>query len=343
MPAHDAIRSEILRLADRDLDRYDFVREATRVLRRAVPFDAVAGVWFDPETGLPVDEWIDNSLVGGTGSRLPEIRLRETDITAFRQLAASGRPVVSTSEATGGTLDRRPHGVGDELRSVYSGDSGVWCGYVLYRERGAPDFTGEDVDLIASLNGGPPDIQRVRLQQDLSSDVGDGDPGLLLLDDRDGVEMTDAAAAVWLDELGAGRRLPVVVSAVARRAREIASGDRGLAATARTRTASGRWISVRGWVLQNDSETRTAITLEPARRSELAELLADAYGLTARERRVSRLVAQGLTNAAIAARLYLSIYTVQDHLKAIFEKLDVSNRGQLVARLFLDPYGRSAG
>jgi len=29
--------------------------------------------------------------------------------------------------------------------------------------------------------------------------------------------------------------------------------------------------------------------------------------------------------------------------QAIFEKLDVSNRGQLVARLFLDPYQRSTG
>ena len=103
MPAHDAIRGEILRLADRDLDRYGFAREGARVLRRAVPFDAIAGVWFDPETGLPVDEWIDNSLAGGAGSRLPEIGLHEADITAFRQLAASGRPAASMSEATGGT------------------------------------------------------------------------------------------------------------------------------------------------------------------------------------------------------------------------------------------------
>ena len=100
---------------------------------------------------------------------------------------------------------------------------------------------------------------------------------------------------------------------------------------------------MRGWVLQNGSEARTAITLEPARRPELADLLAEAYGLTARERRVSKLVAQGLPNAAIGARLYLSTYTVQDHLKAIFEKLGVSSRGQLVARLFLDPYQGSAG
>jgi DNA-binding CsgD family transcriptional regulator len=346
MPAHEAIHGEILRLADRDLDRYGFAREAARVLRRAVPFDAMAGVWFDPETGLPVDEWIDNSLAGGAGSRLPEIGLHETDIAAFRQLAASGRSAASLSEATGGTLDRsrRPRGLGDELRSVNFRDSGIWCGYVMYRERGAPDFAAREVDLIASLNRACRDLHPARLRQDLSSDVGDGDPGLLLLDDQDGVEMANPAAAAWLDELRARRRrLPVVVSAVARRAREIAAGDNGGAATARARTASGRWITVRGWVLQNGSEARTAITLEPARGPELAELLAEAYGLTARERRVSKLVAQGLPNAAIAARLYLSTYTVQDHLKAIFEKLDVSNRGQLVARLFLDPFQRSAG
>jgi DNA-binding CsgD family transcriptional regulator len=156
--------------------------------------------------------------------------------------------------------------------------------------------------------------------------------------------MANAAAGAWLDELRARRRrLPLVVTAVARRAREIASGDSDLAATARARTADGRWVFVRGWVLRNGTAARTAITLEPARAPELGELLAEAYGLTARERRVSELVAEGLPNAAIAARLYLSVYTVQDHLKAIFEKLDVSNRGQLVARLFLDPYQRSAG
>jgi DNA-binding CsgD family transcriptional regulator len=51
---------------------------------------------------------------------------------------------------------------------------------------------------------------------------------------------------------------------------------------------------------------------------------------------VTQLVAQGLRTAEIAAQLYLSTYTVQDHLTAIFEKLDVSSRGQLVARLFVD-------
>jgi DNA-binding CsgD family transcriptional regulator len=53
---------------------------------------------------------------------------------------------------------------------------------------------------------------------------------------------------------------------------------------------------------------------------------------------VTRLVARGLATDAIAARLYLSPWTVQDHLKAIFEKVGVSTRGELVARLFFDHY-----
>jgi DNA-binding NarL/FixJ family response regulator len=62
--------------------------------------------------------------------------------------------------------------------------------------------------------------------------------------------------------------------------------------------------------------------------------LADAYELTERERAVTRLVALGLQTNAIAAQLHISQWTVQDHLKAIFSKVGVANRGELVARIF---------
>jgi DNA-binding CsgD family transcriptional regulator len=194
-----------------------------------------------------------------------------------------------------------------------------------------------DVNLLASLSGECPDVQRVSLERDLSADASDRERGLLLLGDGDAIELGDAAAEAWLDELrDDGRRLPVVVTAVAERARAIESGHSDVPATARARARSGRWVLVRGSVVGRRPDALTAITLEPVRAPALAELIAEAFGLTSRERHVTLLVAQGLSTAEIAARLYLSTYTVQDHLKAIFEKLDVSSRGQLVAKLFID-------
>ena len=76
--------------------------------------------------------------------------------------------------------------------------------------------------------------------------------------------------------------------------------------------------------------------MEEARPPELAPLIADAYGFTERERLVTELVARGYSTGQIAARLHLSAYTVQDHLKAIFDKSGTGSRGELVARLFVD-------
>jgi DNA-binding CsgD family transcriptional regulator/tetratricopeptide (TPR) repeat protein len=53
--------------------------------------------------------------------------------------------------------------------------------------------------------------------------------------------------------------------------------------------------------------------------------------LTATERAVSRLVAEGLTNGAVAKGLYISPHTVNSHLRHVFAKLDVSNRVALAA------------
>jgi DNA-binding CsgD family transcriptional regulator len=308
--APDAVRGEILRLADSGLGFQEFARAVMRVLRRAVPFDSVAVVAFDPGTGVPVDTWSD-----------APIELHEADVEDFRQLADSGRRAARQS---------------GELRAVCLGDTGMWGAILLRRGPGAPGFTTRDVDLLASLSGTHPEVQRAKLERSLAACTGDRDPGLLLLDDEDGVDMANAGATAWLDDLpDHGRRLPVVVTAVAERARAVASGHSHGPASARVRAASGCWVLVSGSVVRNGTRARTAVTLEPARAPELAEIIANAHGLTARERGVTKLVAQGLPTAAIAARLHLSAYTVQDHLKAIFEKLGVTSRGELVAMLFL--------
>lgn len=54
------------------------------------------------------------------------------------------------------------------------------------------------------------------------------------------------------------------------------------------------------------------------------------YSLSAREREVLRLIAEGLTSREIAGRLFLSANTVERHRANIMEKLELHNRAQLV-------------
>jgi DNA-binding NarL/FixJ family response regulator len=63
--------------------------------------------------------------------------------------------------------------------------------------------------------------------------------------------------------------------------------------------------------------------------------------LTEREREILRLLASGLSNAAIADRLYLAEGTVRNHVTNIFAKLDVTDRAQATALAWR--YGLAGG
>jgi non-specific serine/threonine protein kinase len=120
------------------------------------------------------------------------------------------------------------------------------------------------------------------------------------------------AAATAMRARAGGAFQPVFRS---RAERVRALGDAKLGAQAKRLWAEGERLDV---------EQATALAFGSAPRRT-----ATAAGLSTRELEVAQLVSGGLANKAIAARLHLSVRTVEAHVRHILAKLGLDNRTQL--------------
>jgi DNA-binding NarL/FixJ family response regulator len=77
---------------------------------------------------------------------------------------------------------------------------------------------------------------------------------------------------------------------------------------------------------------QTPETPEEASAVERAGLFARSFALTRREKELLGHLLEGLDTRGVAEVMFLSEYTVQDHLKAIFGKVGVRSRRALVSR-----------
>jgi DNA-binding CsgD family transcriptional regulator len=340
----------------------DLFAKASDHLRRLIPYDA--GVWIatDPTTGLPTAPTstlnMEHACRADTCLRVWELEFLADDFVPFRDLARAPTPAAGLHAATGGRPTRsaryrefmEPNDFDDELRGVLRVSGGAWASICLYRESGRGPFGEADTDLLASLSeplGSA--VRELARKQEHWLDHGPRGPGLLLFSPGGDLISANEEARAWLDELQAdlgcadrfGLTVPMVVAGTLSRARSSADDGDLRPARARVRSAAtGRWLVCHASCM-TDAEGEignTALVIEPAKGSEVAPIIVEAYELTAREREIAELIAQGTATGEIAERLFLSPHTVRDHVKAIFEKVGVSSRGELVAKLFAEHY-----
>lgn len=337
--AHEAI----VRLCSSDLPQLDLLEQIAARVRSVVPYDASSWLLTDPATLLYTGALSEDTP--------PEVclafmdnELTADDYAKFSQVARHPRSVVTLSEATGGDPARSPRhrrlnsplGWREELRAAFR--TGETCWGVANLTRAEGDFSDAEVDFVRGISEHVAHGLRTGLLLDACQDGGAmiESPGMVILSDDDSLESLSGEARRWLGELPAvdGLELPMVVYAVARRARACSEG--GPPARARVRLPSGRWLLVHGAQLSNTrgGEQRTGVLLEPARRADLAPLVAELYELSERERQVTRLLVSGMPVDEIAQSLWISPHTVRDHTKAVFAKLGVHSRPELTAMLF---------
>jgi DNA-binding CsgD family transcriptional regulator len=338
-------RLPFARLLHRGLDLPSYFEAADRTLARLVPFEASCWLSLDPATLLPTSHFsreygFDQLLLLAANEFL------EDDENRFADLARTDPSVDTLHRATDGHPERSrrhtailtPHGFGDgdELRAVFRDGDETWGAVAIHRRTGT--FTGREIGLVRDVgaviaNG----IRRAILLGALSAEREPEPPGLVLLDADDAIDTVSPAASVWLAELfdttAATSEIPLVLASVAHQARQAGAGESAELASVRAPRRSGGWLRLDASLLADGR--RVAVMISAAREPEVADLIARTYGLTAREREVTRLTMLGLSTREMAARLHLSPYTVQDHLKSIFDKVDVRTRRELVAQLFL--------
>lgn len=348
------VRDDIDRLGTRGLPWVDYCAGVAEVLATVIPFDSYCCHTVDPGTILFTGSV--NFNVGCSGSWLAFHEYVVEDVNKWSFLARSGRIAGATSIDTHGDLSRstrhRSHetyGFGDELRASLVVDGIYWGAAAFLRRSGEAWFTEAEVrtlvGLAPAIGAG---LRRALLAPPVSPYLGgpvDHGPGVVVFDDDGQPESISGAAERWISELieeppPSTPSESKTVQAVAARARAIAPGTDPLelAARVRVRTRSGGWLLLYGTRLSPDTAGRTAVIIHPATPQDVAPVIALAYGLTDRECQVAMQCVQGRATREIARALTLSAYTVQDHLKSIFDKTGVRSRGELVGRIFLDHY-----
>ncbi len=337
-------------------------------LHRLVPHEGAGWFAVDPVTMLASAPSRVEGLDAGMCDTFWHLEFHEQDTGLFHDLArgdgaAALRMSLDDRPARSARFRdfMQPQGYDDELRGVFQTGDKTWGFVDLYRESTNAPFDADDVTVVKSISGAVAAALRSHARE-ASPWLGQPSaPGLLVIDRNGRAVSANADAITWLRELwpmapmpsseldslnlfemrDVDLGVPTALFALVARARAVAEGRERTPSRIRLRDRRGRWLVLHASPLTGPASADgglVALVIEAAKSAEIAPIIIEAYSLTPRERDVLGAIARGGSTAEIATELFLSPHTVRDYVKTVFEKLGVSSRGELVARLFAEHY-----
>jgi DNA-binding CsgD family transcriptional regulator len=348
-------RAQLEALATSGRDVPSFGQAALDVLTRAVPFSAACLAPADPATRLVTG----NVKWGGLGDERDEewayYEYEGPDLYNFLTVADRPSGVGTAQIETGGDLRRsvrftefyRPTwDFSDEARIALQTDGGTWGFLALFRDGPASAFTAAEQAYLSGVRATLAVGLRAGILASAATDLlpAAHGPAVLVVDAAGEIAKASVGAAAGVADLGGGplgqSPLPQGLRVLVGAARQFAIGKYPMVPRMRIRTRSGRWVVAHASPLlcPDGTGSDVVVTLEEARPPEIVPLVVAAFGLTRREHDVVALMLQGIDTGGMARTLHLSSYTVQDHLKSIFDKVGVRSRRELTAKVFHDQY-----
>ena len=305
-------------------------------LRSTVGFDRWCWPVCDPASGLGTTALGEHDY----WHVLPRLLLLDQRRDASGALATCTSASITGGRRSGARFQDvlGPVGIGDELRVPLRDRHGLWGCLDLMRAGDEQPFDERDVELLDAVAPALAAVARRSTAAGFDAPASPATPsaGVIVLDDELTMRASTAAAREWIERLAPPGMPHAELAASAPvfnvAARVFAGADEMFPARARVRTVDGAWGVVEAGALDPSRRT-VAVTIRPATTPEIVDLRLLAYDLTARERELVEILLAGNDTRAIAATLYMSRHTVQDHLKSVFAKTGVRTRRELVARL----------
>ncbi|WP_320939125.1 helix-turn-helix transcriptional regulator [Lysinibacillus capsici] len=323
---------------------FEYRQLMIEALRTHINFDAYCCTLTDVHTLFSVGAVTEQSIEA-IHQKIMELEYTTEDVNKYGFLVQSGQNIGRLSDSSSRSFRYRevlmPNGYSDEVRAALTYQGQCYGFLTLFKraENEQPLFKDQDVVLIKRLipimGESLKKFYHYIIEERIP--VVEGEQGIVIFDKGLKILSSNTKACELLSILRkyeslAEIQVPKPIQALC--AKLLADKYNSNTSLIVPIKDTG-YIAIRAsLLLTSQQEQQIALLINEAPSREMLNFLITAYNLTPREKEVVFEVIKGIPTKEIAYNLNSSTYTVQDHLKVIFQKVNVSNRNELVWKIF---------